>query len=177
MDADRTYGLHISAFLRLFRLIVNNADEVELLPPWLKVKMLCANDERIVNVALSDMKQEDALRFVQSFGLTSYSCSKLFAILDTITSLEGDVLYEARKAARFIRAYKLRGAVGADKFLARLSERQSQSTLGKMEVDDEDAIQIVQKDPPRFGDIYQRKETPIPSITVEEAIHCIDVVS
>uniref|UniRef100_A0A0M3HL12 Pentatricopeptide repeat-containing protein n=1 Tax=Ascaris lumbricoides TaxID=6252 RepID=A0A0M3HL12_ASCLU len=61
------------------------------------------------------MKQEDALRFVQSFGLTSYSCSKLFAILDTITSLEGDVLCEARKAARFIRAYKLRGAVGADK--------------------------------------------------------------
>uniref|UniRef100_A0A914R3L4 Integrator complex subunit 1 INTS2-binding domain-containing protein n=1 Tax=Parascaris equorum TaxID=6256 RepID=A0A914R3L4_PAREQ len=80
--------------------------------------MLCADDERIVNtlqVALSDMKREDALRFVQSFGLTSYSCSKLFAILDTITSLEGDVLYEARKAARFIRAYKLRGAVGADK--------------------------------------------------------------
>lgn len=65
---------------------------------------------------MENMKFKDALEFVQSFALTSYSCTKLLAILDADnTLLEGELLEEAQKASMFIRGYKLRNAKGGDK--------------------------------------------------------------
>lgn len=65
---------------------------------------------------MDGMEAKDALKFVQSFALTSYSCTKLLAILDNDeTPLEGDFLEEAQKASMFIRSYKLRNAKGGEK--------------------------------------------------------------
>lgn len=65
---------------------------------------------------MDNIKVKDALKFVQSFALTSYSCTKLLAILDADdTPLEGDLLEEAQKASMFIRGYKLRNAKGGEK--------------------------------------------------------------
>ncbi|VDN28966.1 unnamed protein product [Gongylonema pulchrum] len=95
---------------------VLNAEGVELLPMWLKLKMLRTEDDRIVRVAMDDLKMNDALKFVQSFALTSYSCTKLLAILDADeTPLEGEFLQEAKKAAVFVKGYRLRGAKGGEK--------------------------------------------------------------
>uniref|UniRef100_A0A183V8M6 Integrator complex subunit 1 n=1 Tax=Toxocara canis TaxID=6265 RepID=A0A183V8M6_TOXCA len=127
-------------------------------------------------VALSEMKQEDALKFVQSFGLTSYSCSKLFATLDKADFvLEDDVLREACKAAPFIRAYKRRGAIGADRFLARLSERLQRDKALKMEVDEEHTFRIVEKQPPSFMDMCRSGETTNQRLSNEQILQYIDM--
>lgn len=65
---------------------------------------------------MDNMKMKDALKFVQSFALTSYSCTKLLAILDADeTPLQGELLEDAKKAAMFVKGYILRGATGGDK--------------------------------------------------------------
>lgn len=65
---------------------------------------------------MDGMEAKDALKFIQSFALTSHSCTKLLAILDADeTPLEGDLLEEAQKASMFIRSYRLRNAKGGDK--------------------------------------------------------------
>ncbi|VDK43236.1 unnamed protein product [Anisakis simplex] len=150
---------------------VVNADGIELLTPSLRLKMLCAEDERIVNVALSEMNEDDALKMVQSFGLTLYSCTKLFEILDKANfSLEEPLLSNARKAAPFIRAYKRKGALGGDKFIGRLSERLSRNAALKMEVDEGNNVEIVHKPPPMLSDMYHSDVGTQQTLSNEQAL-------
>lgn len=153
---------------------VLNAEGIELLPPWLKLKMLTTEDDRIVQVALGDVKGLDALKFVQSFGLTSYSCSKLFTILDKdSTPLVGEVLSEANKAAPFVRAYKLKGATGGDKFLARLSKALSVVEGVKVEVDDDES-QIALDPLPASNGSPPVSDSLAMALSTDEAVQCIE---
>ncbi|OZC08640.1 hypothetical protein X798_04321 [Onchocerca flexuosa] len=155
---------------------VLNADGVELLPTWLKLKMLRTEDDRIIRVAMDDMKVRDALKFVQSFALTSYSCTKLLAILDADeTSLEGDLLEEAQKASMFVRSYKLRNAKGGEKFLKRVAEAKNLQECIKMEVDESDVHINLNPTPAKFdADDVDVKRIKFHHMSVKEAIDCIE---
>uniref|UniRef100_A0A0R3QZA1 Nucleolar pre-ribosomal-associated protein 1 n=1 Tax=Brugia timori TaxID=42155 RepID=A0A0R3QZA1_9BILA len=155
---------------------VLNADGVELLPTWLKLKMLRTEDDRIIRVAMDDMKVKDALKFVQSFALTSYSCTKLLAILDSDeTPLEGDLLEEAQRASMFVRGYKLRDAKGGEKFLERVTEAKSLHECVKVEVDENDIYMKLNSLPAVFeADDVDMKRITFNHISVTELISCIE---
>uniref|UniRef100_A0A915PK51 DUF3677 domain-containing protein n=1 Tax=Setaria digitata TaxID=48799 RepID=A0A915PK51_9BILA len=156
---------------------VLNADGVVLLPTWLKLQMLCTEDDRIIRVAMDDMKMNDALKFVQSFALTSYSCTKLLAILDADeTPLEGDLLIEAQKASVFVRGYKLRNAKGGEKFLNRVCEAKNLQASVKIEVDESDVYIKLNQAPTMFDtdDIADVKRVSFGRLNVKEVISCIE---
>lgn len=59
---------------------------------------------------------KDALKFVKSYGLTEYSCTKLLKILDDYSELlDGDLINAASEAIPFIVSYKKKGFAGGDK--------------------------------------------------------------
>ncbi|KAM3729189.1 Integrator complex subunit [Dirofilaria immitis] len=153
-----------------------DGDGVELLPTWLKLKMLRTEDDRIIRVAMDDVKIKDALKFVQSFALTSYSCTKLLAILDTDeTPLEGDLLEEAQKASMFVRSYKLRNAKGGGKFLKRVAEAKTRQECVKMEVDESDVHITLDSAPKIFdADDVDVKRITFHHMSIEEVISCIE---
>ncbi|CAG9536499.1 unnamed protein product [Cercopithifilaria johnstoni] len=155
---------------------VLNADGVELLPTWLKLKMLRTEDDRIIRVGMDGMEAKDALKFVQSFALTSYSCTKLLAILDADeTPLEGDLLEEAQKASMFIRSYKLRNAKGGEKFLKRVTEAKGLQKCVKMEVDENDICIKFNSAPTLFdADDIDVKRITFNHMNVKEVISCIE---
>ncbi|VDN00703.1 unnamed protein product [Thelazia callipaeda] len=155
---------------------VLSADSAELLPTWLKLKMLRTEDDRIIRVAMDDMKVEDALRFVQSFGLTSYACSKILAILDADeTPLDGNLLKEAEKASLFVRGYKLQNAKGGDVFLSRIAAVKSIQKSVKIEADGN--IDIKLSAPPKIfnEEIVDPKRILMKQMSAEEIITCIEL--
>ncbi|VDN18391.1 unnamed protein product [Gongylonema pulchrum] len=120
---------------------------------------------------MDDLKMNDALRFVQSFALTSYSCTKLLAILDADeTPLEGEFLQEAKKAAVFVKGYRLRGAKGGEKFLNRINEAVSLQECVKKEMD-ETNFAITLNPPPAMFDLNEEnsKQLSLERMSVEEA--------
>lgn len=62
-------------------------------------------------MALEGVTPEQALEFVQSFALSSFSCTNLLMI---INSSDLGKSKKALVAVPFVRAYKLRGAKGCD---------------------------------------------------------------
>ncbi|VBB28151.1 unnamed protein product [Acanthocheilonema viteae] len=155
---------------------VLSADGVELLPTWLKLKMLRTEDDRIIRVGMDGMEAKDALKFVQSFALTSYSCTKLLAILDADeTPLEDDLLEEAQKASMFIRSYKLRNAKGGDKFLKRVAEARGLQESVKMEIDESDIYINFNSAPTLFdADDVNVNQITFNHMDVKEVISCIE---
>ncbi|KAI6181609.1 DUF3677 domain-containing protein [Aphelenchoides besseyi] len=105
---------------------------LDVLSQSLKMKMLSSKDEQIVRAALDGASPETALQWIQSFALTPYSCSELLKLLNNSPVGCSD---EAYAAMAFVRAYKVRGAEGADEFLRRLKHRNQNSEM-KMEVDE-----------------------------------------
>ncbi|MCP9257766.1 hypothetical protein DINM_001020 [Dirofilaria immitis] len=141
-----------------------DGDGVELLPTWLKLKMLRTEDDRIIRVAMDDVKIKDALKFVQSFALTSYSCTKLLAILDTDeTPLEGDLLEEAQKRQCL------------SEFLKRVAEAKTRQECVKMEVDESDVHITLDSAPKIFdADDVDVKRITFHHMSIEEVISCIE---
>uniref|UniRef100_A0A914CWE2 Integrator complex subunit 1 INTS2-binding domain-containing protein n=1 Tax=Acrobeloides nanus TaxID=290746 RepID=A0A914CWE2_9BILA len=109
---------------------VSDNSPMDLLPPKLKLKMLSARDEQIVKAALDGVSAKQALEFIQSFGLTPFSCSQLLSILNK-SDLDTKTM---KPALPYVRAYRLKGAKGSDEFLRRV-DSQSDTEI-KMEVDD-----------------------------------------
>lgn len=57
-------------------------EPVQILPDWLKLKMIRSPVERLVDVALVDLTPDQIVLFVQNFGTPVTSMSKLLALLD-----------------------------------------------------------------------------------------------
>lgn len=72
--------------------------------------MLASSDDRIINAALFGMTVERALGFLQSSAITTSAYSKLLALVNANKPPKGNL----RSIAIFVRAYKLKGAQGAD---------------------------------------------------------------
>lgn len=61
---------------------MDTQETVQILPDWLKLKMIRSNVERLVDVALQDLTPDQIVLFVQNFGTPVSSMSKLLALLD-----------------------------------------------------------------------------------------------
>lgn len=86
---------------------------VEIFSKNLRLKMLSAKDERVVNAALRGVTEvEQALEFVQSFGLSETSCSQLIAVLSRM-ALEKVGRSSLVSARPFIRAYAFKQIPGS----------------------------------------------------------------
>uniref|UniRef100_A0A915ENQ0 Uncharacterized protein n=1 Tax=Ditylenchus dipsaci TaxID=166011 RepID=A0A915ENQ0_9BILA len=94
---------------------------VDILPKKLKMKMLSAHDERVVKIALEGVNAEQALDFIQSFALSTFSCTHLLTI---INESELGKSQAAKPAIPFVKAYKKKGAKGADQFLNAMQNAQ-----------------------------------------------------
>ena len=87
---------------------------VEIFSKNLRLKMLSAKDERVVNAALRGVTEaEQALEFVQSFGLSDTSCAQLISVLNRMT-LEKVGRNSIVSARPFVRAYAFKRIPGSE---------------------------------------------------------------
>lgn len=93
---------------------VDTVEKVQILPDWLKLKMIRSSIDRMVDVALNDLTPEQLILFIQSFGTPKDSMSKLLALLDTSvvrdTEKINDAIMNRAYLAQFIEIQQLRGA-------------------------------------------------------------------
>lgn len=93
---------------------VETSEQVQILPDWLKLKMMRSSIERLVDVALTDLSPDQIVLFVQNFGTPINSMSKLLALLDraVIEDFEtvNAVIINKKYLAQFIEIQQLRGA-------------------------------------------------------------------
>lgn len=93
---------------------VETEEKVQILPDWLKLKMIRSSIERMVDVALQELTPEQLILFIQSFGTPKDSMSKLLALLDSAVVQDTEKINEAimnrAYLAQFIEIQQLRGA-------------------------------------------------------------------
>lgn len=93
---------------------VETDEKVQILPDWLKLKMIRSPIERMVDVALQDLTPEQLILFIQSFGTPKDSMSKLLALLDSAVVQDTEKISEAimnrTYLTQFIEIQQLRGA-------------------------------------------------------------------
>ncbi|XP_033250500.1 integrator complex subunit 1-like [Drosophila miranda] len=89
-------------------------EQVQLLPDWLKLKMIRSSVDRLIEAALHDLTPDQIVLFVQNFGTPVNSMSKLLAMLDTAVLEQFDLVKNAilNKAylAQLIEIQQARGA-------------------------------------------------------------------
>jgi integrator complex subunit 1 len=89
-------------------------EPVQILPDWLKLKMIRSSVERLVDAALQDLKPDQIVLFVQNFGTPVPSMSKLLAQLDRAVIEQFEVVSAAimNKAylTQLIEIQQMRGA-------------------------------------------------------------------
>lgn len=61
---------------------IDTSEPVQILPDWLKLKMIRSNVDRLVDAALIGLTPDQIVLFVQNFGTPINSMSKLLALLD-----------------------------------------------------------------------------------------------
>ncbi|CRK92499.1 CLUMA_CG006039, isoform A [Clunio marinus] len=93
---------------------VDTDEKVQILPDWLKLKMIRSSIDRMVDVALQDLLPEQLILFIQSFGTPKNSMDKLLALLDAAVVQDPDRINEAimnrAYLTQFIEIQQLRGA-------------------------------------------------------------------
>lgn len=93
---------------------IDTAEPVQILPDWLKLKMIRSPVDRLVDAALLDLTPDQIVLFVQNFGTPVNSMSKLLALLDraVIEQFETVKLAILNKAylAQLIEIQQARGA-------------------------------------------------------------------
>ncbi|XP_034480051.1 integrator complex subunit 1 [Drosophila innubila] len=89
-------------------------EQIQLLPDWLKLKMIRSSVDRLIEAALNDLTPDQIVLFVQNFGTPVNSMSKLLAMLDTAVLEQFDLVKNAilNKAylAQLIEIQQARGA-------------------------------------------------------------------
>lgn len=109
---------------------VETGDKVQILPDWLKLKMIRSSIERMVDVALQDLTPEQVVLFIQSFGTPINSMSKLLALLDQAIVENGEAVSAAimnrTYLSQSIEIQQVRGAKNghiAMKYLRTINEK------------------------------------------------------
>ncbi|KAE9546171.1 hypothetical protein FO519_010617, partial [Halicephalobus sp. NKZ332] len=129
--------------------------------------MLTSADERVVKAALDGMTVERALQFLQSFAITAVAYSQLLALVNS----SKPPIEEAKKAATFVRAYKLKGAKGADEFLKYVEQESDDMVV------DEKPLKKIPLDPlpkteiPEKSQIITKRSK---SLNASEAVKILD---
>ncbi|XP_059607685.1 integrator complex subunit 1 [Phlebotomus argentipes] len=74
---------------------IETMETVQILPDWLKLKMIRSSVDRLVDAALQNLTPDQVLLFLQSFGTPILSMSKLLALLDRIVIEKSDFVQSA----------------------------------------------------------------------------------
>lgn len=93
---------------------IETSEPIQILPDWLKLKMIRSFVDRLVDAALHELTPEQIILFVQNFGTPVNSMSKLLALLDLavveqIENVKGAILNNAY-LAQLIEVQQTRGA-------------------------------------------------------------------
>lgn len=87
---------------------------VQILPDWLKLKMIRSQVDRLVDAALQDLTPDQIVLFIQNFGTPVSSMSKLLALLDRAVIEQQDAVKasigNATHLAQLIEIHQNRGA-------------------------------------------------------------------
>ncbi|XP_044017877.1 integrator complex subunit 1 isoform X2 [Aphidius gifuensis] len=104
--------------------LVDTSEEALLIPDWLKLRMIRSNVPRLVDAALRDLKSQQLVLFIQSFGIPVTSMTKLLQTLDHAVhvdrpSVDGAVL-DKTYMAQLVEVQHRRGATGGLIFVREL---------------------------------------------------------
>ncbi|XP_055613297.1 integrator complex subunit 1 [Uranotaenia lowii] len=93
---------------------IETSEPVQILPDWLKLKMIRSNVDRLVDAALLGLTPDQIVLFVQNFGTPINSMSKLLALLDRAVieqfeSVNNAILHK-KYLAQLIEIQQARGA-------------------------------------------------------------------
>uniref|UniRef100_UPI00358F4073 integrator complex subunit 1 n=1 Tax=Myxine glutinosa TaxID=7769 RepID=UPI00358F4073 len=92
----------------------------ELLPAWLKLRMICSSVPRLVDTALRELEVSQLLLFVQSFGIPVCSMSELLGALDEAATHDPYTLQQhimdKNYMAQLVEVQHERGAIGGYAF-------------------------------------------------------------
>lgn len=87
---------------------------VQILPDWLKLKMIRSPVDRLVDAALQDLTHDQIVLFIQNFGTPVSTMSKLLALLDRAVIEQQDAVKasigNATHLAQLIEIHQNRGA-------------------------------------------------------------------
>ena len=93
---------------------IENNEQVQILPDWLKLKMIRSSVDRLVDAALIELTPDQIVLFVQNFGTPVNSMSKLLALLDRAVIEQFDIVKQAilnkEYLAQLIEIQQARGA-------------------------------------------------------------------
>ncbi|KAH8413865.1 hypothetical protein KR222_010620 [Zaprionus bogoriensis] len=129
-------------------------EQIQLLPDWLKLKMIRSSVDRLIEAALNDLTPDQIVLFVQNFGTPVNSMSKLLAMLDTAVLEQFDLVKNAilNKAylAQLIEIQQARGAKNGHYTVQALDLRSHSQTvpdLSKIPIQIQENLQISQYNP------------------------------
>jgi integrator complex subunit 1 len=127
---------------------VETEEKVQILPDWLKLKMIRSTIERMVEVALHDLTPEQLVLFIQSFGTPKNSMSKLLALLDSAVVQNTEAINEAilnrSFLAKIIEIQQLRGAKNGHIALKYLKSLDNSEETQFMETKSNEKIEILE---------------------------------
>ncbi|XP_064536251.1 integrator complex subunit 1 isoform X2 [Drosophila montana] len=128
-------------------------EQIQLLPDWLKLKMIRSSVDRLIEAALNDLTPDQIVLFVQNFGTPVNSMSKLLAMLDTAVLEQFDLVKNAilNKAylAQLIEIQQARGAKNGHYTVQALdlhSHSQTVPDLPKINSQNQENLQITHYD-------------------------------
>lgn len=129
-------------------------EQIQLLPDWLKLKMIRSSVDRLIEAALNDLTPDQIVLFVQNFGTPVNSMSKLLAMLDTAVLEQFDLVKNAilNKAylAQLIEIQQARGAKNGHYTVQALDLRSHSQTvpdLPKITTQIQENLQLSEYDP------------------------------
>lgn len=103
-----------SSHPQAFTIDESDPQPVQILPDWLKSKMIRSPVERLVDAALQDLTPDQIVLFIQNFGTPVTSMSKLLALLDRAVIEQQDAVKasigNATYLSQLIEIHQSRGA-------------------------------------------------------------------
>lgn len=144
--------------------LVDTSEEAQLLPDWLKLRMIRSSVDVLVDAALKDLEPDELVLFVQSFGLPVTSMSKLLHTLDLAVEYDSlaveQVVVDKAYMSQLVEVQHQRGAIGGMKFAQLLLDR------------DDDNIKLEDSTPlPAQTPVIQRAPPKPPTPVSSKLIH------
>ena len=154
-------------------------EEAQLIPDWLKLKMIRSDVSVLVDAALQDLDPQQLVLFIQSFGIPVKSMSKLLSALDqaVVSDLNGvsDAVMDKSYMGQLVAVQHRRGATGGQTFADQLQldlDAHARHPPGQA---DDSTLQIGRTQPPV---IPPRSTALIPPSQVKNTLlHIFDVGS
>lgn len=135
--------------------LVDTTEEAELMPDWVKVRLLGSKCDKIVDsgfyyiqslctlhlcffyfpvLVLTSIDDAQIVVFLQTYGLPIENVTKLLMVLDKVTLTNETFLYTIRdrlkSVADFVRSYRTLGASGGEEYL-KFVDRATEAIVSK----------------------------------------------